>query len=75
MGFPVIPNPYLPAPAAGATSLYLANWPRFLQIVDDNEMVIKMFEETQAGFVTIYAEKRIVSTVRDVFAGIGLAGV
>lgn len=64
-GFPVIPNPYL----SSAFPIYLANWPRFLTIGDTEEMSIQMFEQTTPGFVTLYAEKRVVSSVRDPFAG------
>lgn len=64
-GFPVIPNPYL----STAFPIYLANWPRFLTIGDNEEMSIQLFEQTTPGFMTIYAEKRVVSTVRDPFAG------
>jgi hypothetical protein len=32
-----------------------------------------MFEQTSPGFVTIYAEKRVVSTVRDPFAGVRMS--
>ena len=64
-GFPVVPNPYLSA----SFPIYLANWPRFLTIGDNEQMSIQMFEQTSPGFMTIYAEKRVVSTVRDPFAG------
>lgn len=64
-GFPVIPNPYL----STAFPIYLANWPRFMTIGDNENMSIQMFEQTTPGFMTIYAEKRVVSTVRDPFAG------
>lgn len=64
-GFPVIPNPYLSA----SFPIYLANWPRFMTIGDNEEMSIQLFEQTTPGFMTIYAEKRVVSTVRDPFAG------
>lgn len=70
-GFPVIPNPYLdPAGTVGCKSIYLANWPRFMTIADVEEMSIQAMEQTTPGFVTMYAEKRMVSTVRDVFAGV-----
>lgn len=72
MGFPVVPNPYLAEPAAGAAPLYLANWPRFMTIGDYPEVSIQMMEQTAPGFVTIWGEKRVVSTVRDVFAGVRL---
>lgn len=74
-GFPVIPNPYLDAPAVGAIPLILANWDRFLTIGDVEEMSIKRFDQTQVGFVTILAEMRMVSSIRDVFAGVYLKGI
>jgi hypothetical protein len=33
-------------------------------------MSIQAFEQTAPGFVTMYAEKRLVSSVRDPFAGV-----
>ncbi len=66
-GFPVIPNPYLSPTVA---PLFLANWPRFMTIADFPQMTIQRMEQTQPGFINMYAEKRMVSTVRDVFAGI-----
>jgi HK97 family phage major capsid protein len=68
-GFPVIPNPYL----STGFPIYLANWPRFLTIADNEEMSIQLFEQTTPGFMTIYAEKRVVSTVRDPFAGVRMS--
>lgn len=65
-GWKVIPNPYLDS----AFPIYLANWDRFLTIADIEEMDIQMFDQTAPGFVTMYAEKRLVSTVRDPFAGV-----
>jgi HK97 family phage major capsid protein len=66
-GFPVVPNPYLnPAVAP----IILANWPRFMTIGDYPEINLKRMEQTQPGFVTLYGEKRVVSTVRDVAAGV-----
>lgn len=73
-GFPVIPNPYLQAPGAGSLSGVLANWDQFLTIADAEEMTIKRFDQTQPGTVTLYAEKRLVSTVRNPFAGVYLMG-
>jgi HK97 family phage major capsid protein len=70
-GFPVIPNPYLDAiGTVGNKSVYLADWSRFLSIADVEEMSIQAMEQTAPGFVTMYAEKRMVSTVRDPFAGV-----
>ena len=74
-GFPVIPNPYMQVVGAGNFSLYLANWPNFVTIADVEEMTIQAFDQTSPGFITLYAEKRLVSTVRDPFAGIRLVGV
>lgn len=68
-GWPVIPNPYL----TSAFPIYLANWPRFLTIADIEEMSVQMFEQTAPGFVTLYAEKRLVSSVRDPFAGVRMS--
>lgn len=65
-GWPVIANPYLSA----TFPIYLANWPRFLTIGDYAEMTMQMMEQTAPGFVTLFAEKRVVSTVRDPFAGV-----
>ena len=65
-GWPVIPNPYLNA----TFPIYLANWERFLTIADVETMDIQVFEQTSPGFVTMYAEKRVTSTVRDPFAGV-----
>jgi len=74
-GFPVIPNPYLQTPGAGSVSGVLANWDQFMTIADAEEMNIKMFDQTAPGFVTLYAEKRLVSTIRNPFAGVYLTGV
>lgn len=65
-GFPVIANPYLTT----AFPIYLGNWPRFLTIGDTETMSVQGFEQTAPGFLTMYAEKRLVSSVRDPFAGV-----
>jgi HK97 family phage major capsid protein len=74
-GFPVIANPNIQTTGAGKFNIYLANWPRFVSIADVEEMTIQAMEQTSPGFITLYAEKRLVSTVRDPFAGIRLVGV
>ena len=74
-GFPVIPNPNMSTTGAGKFNIYLANWPRFVTIADIEEMTIQAMEQTSPGFITLYVEKRLVSTVRDPFAGIRLVGV
>jgi HK97 family phage major capsid protein len=68
-GWPVVPNPFL----STDFPMYLANWNRFLTIGDTEMMNVQMYEQTQAGFVTLYAEKRMVSTVRDPFAGVRMS--
>lgn len=65
-GFPVVPNPYL----SSDFPIYLANWGQFLTIGDTETMTVKLYEQTQPGYVTMYAEKRMVSTVRNPFAGV-----
>ncbi len=65
-GFPVVANPYLTT----AFPIYLGNWPRFLTIGDNAGMTIQGFEQTAPGFITMFAEKRVVSSVRDPFAGV-----
>ena len=71
-GFPVIPNPNLETVGTGKFPVYLANWPRFMTIADVEEMSVQVMEQTSPGFVTLYAEKRLVSCVRDPFAGVRL---
>ena len=73
-GIPVIPNPYLAAPATNALMGVLADWDEFLTIADDEEMTIKRYEQTKPGFVTLYGEKRLASTVRNPFAGVYMIG-
>lgn len=65
-GWPVIPNSFLNA----TFPIYLANWDRFLTIADVEEFHVQVYEQTAPGFVTLYAEKRVASTVRDPFAGV-----
>jgi HK97 family phage major capsid protein len=65
-GWPVIPNPYLSA----NFPIYLACWEFFLTIADVEEFTCQMMEETAPGFVTMYCEKRLASSVRDPFAGV-----
>ena len=74
-GFPVIPNSNMQTVASGQFAVYLANWPRFVTIGDIEEMSIQAMEQTNPGFITLFAEKRLVSTVRDPFAGVRLVGV
>jgi HK97 family phage major capsid protein len=71
-GHEVIVNPYMDEVGNGKFPVYLADWSRFLTIADNEEMTIKRFDQTAPGFVTLWAEKRMVSTIRDVFAGVRL---
>jgi HK97 family phage major capsid protein len=73
-GFPVIANPYMELAGSGNNPVYLAAWNRFVTIADNELMSIKAFEQTQPGFTTLFCEKRVVSTIRDVFAGVRLVG-
>ena len=73
-GHPVCPNPYMSVTGAGNYPVYLAEWERFFTIADREELTIQMLEQTQAGFITFYGEKRVCSTIRDVFAGVRLVG-
>lgn len=73
-GFPVIPNPYLSAATSGKVSGVLADWEQFYSIADAEEMKIQVFEQTQPGTITLYAEKRLASTIRNPFAGVFLVG-
>ena len=73
LGWPVIPNPNLdPHGVAGNFPVYLANWPQFMTIADVEQMSIQAMEQTAPGFITLFAEKRMVSTVRNPFAGVRL---
>lgn len=73
-GIPVCENPYMSVTGAGNYSVYLAEWERFVTIADREEMSIQLLEQTQAGFITFFCEKRVASTIRDVFAGVRLVG-
>lgn len=65
-GWPVVVNPHL----SEAFPIYLANWDKFLTIVDVEEMTVQLFDQTMPGTITIYAERRVASSVRDPFAGV-----
>ena len=74
-GHRVIPNPYMDLSGVGKYPVYLAEWSQFFTIADHTEMSIKRFDQTAPGFIYLFAEKRVCSTVRDVFAGVRLVGV
>ena len=73
-GHRVIPNPYMDVTGAGKYPVYLACWDCFYTIADREIMNVKRFEQTAPGFVYLFAEKRLCSTIRDVFAGVRLVG-
>ena len=73
-GIPVIPNPYLAAPGAGKLMGVLANWEQFYTIADAETWNLKMFDQTQPGFVTLYAEERLASSIRNPYAGVFIIG-
>ena len=72
-GQPLISNPYMDQIGSGKLPVYLAAWERFVTIADHEEMSFQWFEQTQAGFLTLFAEKRVCSTIRDVFGGVRLS--
>jgi HK97 family phage major capsid protein len=74
-GHRVIPNPYMDVIGVGGFPIYLAEWSQFFTIADYSEMTLKRFDQTAPGFIYLFAEKRVCSTVRDVFAGVRLVGV
>ena len=71
-GFPVCANPYMSIAGANNIPIYLAAWNQFVTIADNELMTIQEFEQTSPGFITMFAEKRVCSTVRDPFAGVRL---
>lgn len=73
-GHRVIPNPYMDVTGAGKYPVYLACWDCFYSIADREIMNVKRFDQTAPGFVYLFAEKRLCSTIRDVFAGVRLVG-
>jgi len=70
MGKPICINPYMDELGAGKYAIYFAAWNQFVTIADHEIMNIQMFDQTQPGYVTLFAEKRVCSTIRDVFAGV-----
>lgn len=67
-GIPVIVNPYL----SDSYPVYLACWNRFVTIADAQEMSVQLFEQTAPGYLTLWAQKRMVSTITDPNAGVRL---
>jgi HK97 family phage major capsid protein len=73
-GHRVIPNPYMDVTGAGKYPVYLADFSRFVTIADNEMMSIKRFDQTAPGFIYLFAEKRVATTILDVFAGVRLVG-
>ena len=75
-GWPIVTNPNMDYVAGttivGTRFMYLAHWPSFFTIGDTEEMDIQRLDQTAPGFITLYGEKRVLSTVRDPFAGVVL---
>jgi predicted phage gp36 major capsid-like protein len=79
LGFDVVVNSYVDAPAqaetgsAGTNSLYpayFADWSRFHTIIDRLNMLVRRYDQTLPGYITFYGEKRLATSVRDPFAGV-----
>jgi hypothetical protein len=79
LGFDVVVNSYVDAPAqattgnAGTNSLYPAyfcDWSRFHTIIDRLNMVMRRYDQTLPGFITFYGEKRLATSVKDPFSGV-----
>jgi HK97 family phage major capsid protein len=74
LGFDVVMNKYLDNPSqattgsAGTNSLYpmyFADWSRFHTIVDRLNMVMRRYDQTLPGYITLFGEKRLSTSVRD----------
>jgi HK97 family phage major capsid protein len=70
MGKPVIINPYMDELGADKYAIYFAAWNRFVTIADNQILNIQSLEQASPGFITLFAEKRVCSTIRDVFGGV-----
>jgi len=77
LGFDVVVNKYLDAPAqattgtAGTNSLYpmyFGDWQKGFTIVDRLNMIMRRYDQTLPGFITFYGEKRLATSVVDPFA-------
>lgn len=71
-GIKVVPNPFMDQIGSGKTPIYLAAWENFVTIADNDEMSFQWFEQSAPGYMTLLAQKRVCSTIRDVFAGVRL---
>lgn len=76
-GFPVIPNSYIDAPgAAGRYVIYLGAWNKALHIHDhETGLELLSYDQTQPGFIQIYGQLRLASSIVDPFAVVRLKSV
>ena len=74
LGFDVVVNKYCDNPSqttagsAGTNNLfpmYFGDWSRAHSIVDSLNMVMRRYDQTLAGYITFFGEKRLLSSVRD----------
>jgi len=74
LGFDVVVNKYCDTPSqtttgsAGTNSLYpmyFGDFSRGHTIIDRLNMVMRRYDQTQPGFITFFAEKRLNASVRD----------
>jgi predicted phage gp36 major capsid-like protein len=74
LGFDVVMNRYLDTPSqtttgtAGTNSLYpmyFGDWSRAHSIIDRLNMVLRRYDQTLPGFITMFGEKRLAVSVRD----------
>jgi HK97 family phage major capsid protein len=72
-GIPVKINPFMDTIGSSKLPVYLAAWGQFMTIADNDEYSFQWFPQSAPGFLTLYAQKRVCSTIRDVFAGVRLS--
>lgn len=74
LGFDVVVNSYLDKPSSttatgsDATSLYpmyFGDWTRGHTIVDRLNMVLRRYDQTLPGFITLFGEKRLATSIVD----------
>ena len=78
LGIPVVVNGYMDSPLSigstpgtvNKTPIYFGNWDRFYTIVDRMAMTVRRFDQTVPGSIVFYGEKRVMSAVKDPFAGV-----
>jgi predicted phage gp36 major capsid-like protein len=77
LGFDVVVNKYLDAPAqaatgaAGTTSLYpmyFGDFQKGFTIVDRLNMILRRYDQSLPGFITFFGEKRLATSVVDPYA-------